>query len=183
MARREKMKKLIVIRHALKDKDARKDMLSEKGRAEAHAFKFPKELDGLKIVLAGGTELPRTYTTASLIIDGNNLPDVRFLASDGRFGSMDSLGKLGWDSAKFGAATKAGKTNIAALKDAMTADGYAELKRLLKEGIDHVFSLLNDGEAAMIVSHDPWVPLVLEIISGETVDKTIPELGYIVLTK
>ena len=173
-------KTIILIRHAETDSGERKDFLSEKGRVDAFEFKVPENLP--KIRLIGGTDIPRSYVTAGLIVDGNCISNATFLASDPRFGSFDAVISQNFNFKKFKELTESGDCKIKALKKTIDTADYSYLCSQIIQGLREVFTKLNDGESTILVSHDPFVPMAIEAISGKEFNQECPFLGYVIFT-
>lgn len=132
---------------------------------------------GLQILFGrfGGSVHHRTQDTVQAILSGAGQIDVVALPPDKRLGDENQVfGEFGVDPDRLGSAYNRTGSYIQALKEVLAPEKVA----VLLEGMLAVINeAIDSGINTLFGSHDPWIPLLVESITGAEVN--VPELGYV----
>lgn len=177
---KKQISRVLVVRHGEKGngENAPKDHLSPKGEQDALEFgrNLPACMNG-KIDFVGGSVHFRSGFTAQFIARGaNTCPQT--LESRMELGSEPQLWSL-CDMENFMVALK---SNNNAAMTTMRTMLYPVDYQLLKNQILNVVKEFGEiGGNIVLGSHNPWVQLLLEAVTGVEININCPELGYVVV--
>jgi hypothetical protein len=148
-----------------------KDMISHRGFQEIRAAGANLNV---KFERSGGSVHKRSVETVRELLVAAKQYDAIFLPPDPRLGDEAVI----WDDFRVDRPTL-----VALMKDMSCADG---LRRLVTENqfaqlvngmLEAARDALASGRNTLLGTHDPWLPMMIEFLTGAKVN--VPELGFV----
>lgn len=152
------------------------DCLSEYGRQKAREFGANM---GIRFEAYGGSVEHRTYDTAREILlgAGPSEPGIQELPPNPWMGSEKMLWEtFGIDKKRFGNTANELGSFIAALLELCNAEQILALSHNMEKAI---LSSLELGENTLLVSHSPWIEVLILHVEHIKLKQNFQELGWI----